>query len=77
MMHVSRSCLRDEILQRGSTVVSVKITSDEEENRWFEIGAYVAIMEIILISEIKRRNKGEEEKVRRKGGVIEVGLTFA
>ena len=61
---------------RGGAEVSVNITC-EEENRWFEIGAYVAIMEIILISEIKRRNKGEEEKGRRKGGVIEVGLTFA
>lgn len=40
---------------RGVTEVSVKITCDEEEIRWFEMGAYVAIVGKTLISEIKRR----------------------
>ena len=38
----------------------------------------MAILEGILISEIKkRRGKEEEEEREEKKGVIEVGLTFA
>ena len=44
--------------------VSVKITRKEEGNRWFEIGAYVAIVEGMLKSEIKRRNRGDEKERR-------------
>ena len=61
---------------RGGTEVSVKITCCEEEKRWFEIGAYVAIMEGILISDIKRRKRGKDEKGRSRNGVSEVGFTF-
>ena len=50
----------------------------EKENIRFEIGAQVAIMEGILISEIKRRRekaRGQGEKWRRRGeeggGMIE------
>ena len=62
---------------RGGTEVSVKISCEEEEKRWCEVGAYVAIMAGVLISEIKRRRKREErrgverrrKRGRRKGGV--------
>ena len=50
---------------RGGTEMSVKITREKEENRRFEIGAYMAIMERILIAETKKRR----EERRRKGGV--------
>ena len=60
----------------------------KKKENGFEINVYVAGMEGILISEIKRRRgkerrgaeKEEEEWSRRRvgeGGVIEVGLTFA
>ena len=62
-MHVSRLCFSEERWQCG-TEVSVKIAC-EEEKRWFEIGAYVAIMERMLISEIKRRKVERKQKERR------------
>ena len=37
---------------------------EKKKRRWFEIGAYVAIREIILISEIKRRGEKEERRSR-------------
>ena len=67
-MHVSRLCLRDEILQRGSTEVSVKITGDEEENRWFEIGAYYICGNNVDLRD-QEHNKGEERSRVEWSGV--------
>lgn len=52
----------------GGTEVSAKITC-KTKKKCFEIVAYVAIMEGILSSEIKRRR--ESRGKRRKGGVEE------
>lgn len=49
---------------RGGTGVSVKISCGKEQRKLFEIGAYVAIVEIILISETRRRKV--ERSVERK-----------
>ena len=54
---------------RGGTEVSFMITCSEEERRWFEIGAYVAIIEGILISEIKRRRGKSGGEPRKRMGM--------
>lgn len=50
---------------RGRTEMFVKITCEKEEDIWCEVGAYVAVMERMLISEIRRKGKMEREKTER------------
>lgn len=45
----------------GGTEVSVKITCEEEENIWFEIGAYGVVAVSMLTSEIKKRRREEKK----------------
>ena len=58
-MHVYRPCLC--VNATGGTEVFVKITREEEEIRWFEMGAYVANIgrKIDLRAIKKRREDGK------------------